>query len=239
MPHGVIMLTEQDKQWFRQYCRNFTLSHNKISGELNFTATYNKETGDFLIIHEDSTDYVGGLHLNGKFKIRIEEREEKLLSKLPALYVDGVEPIADRHFGQRDKSACLCSPLEEESFLVPKFEFKKYFEQLVIPFLYGQVFYTTEKHWPWDEFKHGGIGLLQSYEQTCNNSTSPFVENFLNYLKQDARWPAYKKILILTRPSRQACPCGTGKKLRDCHPEAIKGLAKLKADISNLNINFN
>lgn len=234
MRHGATMLTDQDKQWLYKNFPNLTLDYNKISGEVEFTATYNKDSGDFLILKGSAADSVGGLLLSGKFKIRIEERIDKTLSKLPALYVDDFETIQDRHFGQKDFSACLCSPLEEEEFLVPKFNFKKYFEQLVIPFLYGQIYYSTEKRWPWDDYQHGGIGLLQSYFKVDRESTQISVREFLSYLKQDKNWLLYKKILILRRPSRQKCPCGSDNEIRDCHPEALKGLAKLKADMSNL-----
>ncbi len=232
------MLTEEDNKWLSRYYPNLTVGRDIISGTVEFVATYNKETNQFLILRDGIADSVGGLRLTGKFGIRIKEREDKTLSKLPALFVDDVQPIPDRHFGQKDFSACLCSPLEESEFLIPEFQFRNYFEQLVIPFLYGQLFYSSEKHWPWDEYQHGGIGLLQSYFQIAELVTEKIIKEFLSYLKQDKNWNLYKMVLFLRRPSRQGCPCGSNREFRDCHPEALKGLARLKADISNLSVNI-
>lgn len=232
------MLTAQDKQWLSQNYFGLTVEQDKISGTVEFVATYNNESGQFLILGRGISDSVGGLRLVGKFNIRIEERADKSLSKLPALYLQEVSPIPDRHFGQRDFSACLCSPLEEGDFLVPEFQFKKYFEQLVIPFLYGQVFYTAESHWPWAEYQHGGVGLLQSYFKFDGVITKVLVEEFLSYLKTDRNWLSIKNILFLTRPSKQGCACGSGSKFKNCHPEALKGLIRLKSDISNFAVSL-
>jgi hypothetical protein len=86
----------------------------------------------------------GGVKLNGSFKINVEERSDKAFSDLPALYVENVDTSMDRHFSQRDKSGCLCSPLEENEFLFPTFRFQPFIEELIIPFLYGQLYFTSK-----------------------------------------------------------------------------------------------
>ena len=138
-------LTEENEQWLRSVYPCLAPTATGVAGVLKFRATYNSQERRFLILGDDVTDTVGGLALSGEFRIRIEERSDKTISALPALYVDDVDCTADRHFGQKDKSACLCSPLEEDEFLQPEFRFKDFLERLVIPFLYGQIFYSDNR----------------------------------------------------------------------------------------------
>jgi hypothetical protein len=52
----------------------------------------------------------------------------------------------------------LDRPLEEDDFLDPEFQFRLFLERLVIPFLYGQAFYSANGRWPWIEYDNGELG---------------------------------------------------------------------------------
>ena len=99
-----------------------------------------------------------GLVLSGIFDVRIAGPIDQAAQKLPLLYVENVDASADRHFNQTDSAACLCSPLEANDFLNPQFDFRRYLDQLVIPFLYGQLFFDRHGYWPWHDYAHGGLG---------------------------------------------------------------------------------
>ncbi len=137
------MLTEIDKYWLAEHYPGLSIeSSNKVIGEISFVATYNKESGRFLEIESDTVDGVGGLRLSGTFKISIVPRTVTPHSRLPALTIDGVDTIADRHINQSDSTACLCNPIEEDEYLNPQFDFQRYFKELVILYLYGQLYYS-------------------------------------------------------------------------------------------------
>ena len=159
------MITDQDSEWLASTYPGVSAKADTVAGVIEFAATYNGQTHQFLCLDNGAPDTVGGQRLSGRFDIRIQERVDKSVSALPALHVEGVDPTPDRHFNQTDKSACLCSPLEEQDFLAPHFDFRRYFEQLIVPFLYGQVFYSAEGRWPWFEYGHGAVGLLESYSR--------------------------------------------------------------------------
>jgi hypothetical protein len=132
------MLTASDKEWLAENYPDLSIeSDTKIAGEVEFIATYNEEPGRFLQIEQDTVDGVGGVRLSGTFRITIAARTVFRDSRLPALTVEGVDAIPDRHFNQSDLSACVCNPLEEDEFLYPQFNFQRYFKELVVPFLYG------------------------------------------------------------------------------------------------------
>lgn len=207
------------------------MSREGVSGVVDFVATYNNQSGLFLVLGSGVADTVGGLCLIGNFRIHIQGRIDKSLSQLPAVHVEGVEPIPPRHFSQSDKSACLCSPLEEEEYLKPGTDFQLFLEQLVIPFLYGQLFYTAHGRWPWGDYMHGSTGLLESYSKV--NDPSKAEECLQKLLLDRNAWPKIKSAFIQKADikSHAQCFCEKGDKIRRCHPEALKGIQKLRQDI--------
>jgi hypothetical protein len=229
------MLTTEDKEWLRESYRNLVCSElDEISGVLEFSATYNEKENLFLILGGGVENTVGGLRLDGSFKIKIKETPNVITSKLPSLYIEGVEAIVDRHINQTpdDHRACLCSPFVEDNYLTPNFQFRRYFEELVIPFLYGQVFYDHEGRWPWGDLSHGSIGLLESY---YNLEDPTKAKECLDKLRQDrSNWEQIKLALYKKNPIKghTLCFCLKGKNLRSCcHSDAWKGAELLRKDI--------
>ncbi|HEY6252718.1 MAG TPA: hypothetical protein VI685_22405 [Candidatus Angelobacter sp.] len=224
------MLTKNDEEWLRDAHPGLVRSNSGVAGPVEFTATYNRVTNRFLILGDGVADHVGGVSLSVAFRIRIEERTNKSISRLPAVYVDGVDAIEERHFCQADKSACLCSPLEEDEFLRPELQFRSFLEQLVIPFLYGQAFYSAHGHWPWVEYGHGAVGLLESYSLIQNEGRA---EECLRQLAQDGRtWPKIRAALEQkTIKGHTPCFCPAAAHIRRCHPRAWQGIVQLRHDI--------
>jgi hypothetical protein len=136
----------------------------------------------------------------------------------------------DRHFGA-DKSACLCSSLEEDEFLTPELQFRLVLEKLVIPFLYGQLFYSLNQRWPWSEYAHYVTGLLESYGKYPDPTK---IENLVQMLMrcQDV-WPAIRAALRQKNYIKGHTPCFCSKKdqMRRCHPNALRGIQQLQCDI--------
>ncbi len=223
------MLTESDKQWLAENYPNLSVeSDNRVFGEVPFVATYNAETGRFLQITPDVVDGVGGLRLSGTFCIAIAERTTTPNSRLPALTVEGVDTLPDRHFNQSDLSACMCNPLEEDEYLEPAFDFQRYFKELVIPFLYGQLCYSQETRWPWFDYAHGGVGTIEAFSK---NPTPAKAEECIGIISREIRlWPLVKRLLLQTGDIKGHAPCLCPKRdhLRRCHPVALTGLRLLR-----------
>jgi hypothetical protein len=232
------MLNEEDVQWLAEHYQGLTVTPEGISGTVDIKATYNLETNLFLNIKKNTSDDVGGVRLSGSFKINIRERSIKPFSKLPALRIENIEPIPDRHINISDDSACLCSPLVEDEYLIPLFNFKSFFEKLVIPFLYGQLFYIQNGSWPWHDYSHGSMGLLESYVKVSNPQKG---EECLQLLKRDKYWEKNIKPLLFSKEIKghRPCICNTGNQIRRCHPEAWKGLILLKKNLNDQGVELN
>src|ERR1700678_940892 len=114
------MLNKGDEQWL---CDNFPgliAIGDTVAGTIEFKASYDPEEHRFVILGDQLGEELAGKVLSGTFQVRIQNRTDKSTSQLPAVYIDAIEPIPDRHFGQRDNSACLCSPFDEREFLQPE-----------------------------------------------------------------------------------------------------------------------
>ena len=212
------MLTESDKQWLAENYPNLLVeSDDKVAGKISF-----------LQITPDVVDGVGGIRLSGTFHIAIAKRTVLLHSRLPALTVKDVDSIPDRHFNQSDLSACMCNPLEEDEYLEPQFDFQRYFKELVIPFLYGQLFFSLEKHWPWFDYAHGGVGTIEAFSK---NPTPAKAEECIQVIYREERlWKIVKPLLSQKGDIKghTPCPCPRHDHLRRCHPFVLTGLRLLR-----------
>jgi hypothetical protein len=224
------MLTKRDEEWLRDAHPGLVRSNGGVAGSIGFRATYNREINRFLTLRDGVADEVGGMILSVAYRIRIEDRANKSLSRLPAVYVEGVDATEDRHFSQGDKSACLCSPLEEDELLHPELQFRPFLEKLIVPFLYGQAFYSAYGHWPWVEYGHGAVGLLESYALVHDDGRA---EECLQKLVQDGRaWPRIRAALQQkTIKGHTLCFCPAAGHIRRCHPRAWQGMVRLQEDI--------
>jgi hypothetical protein len=228
------MLTPEDKAWLESAYPGLIADGDRVAGEIRFWAAYNAAENLFLIGEPDITQ-AGYLVLDCEFAIRIEERKELVYSALPALYLKGAEPNSDRHVSY-DKSACLCSPLEEAEFLTPRFLFRPYFEKLVIPFLYSQAYFSLYTQWPWPEYAHSAAGILESYAGFHGKGG---ITNCLRLLQLCHReWPSIRSALLQEKyvKGHTRCFCQRKDHIRRCHPAALRGIQRLRIEIIEFGI---
>jgi len=234
--HGApTMFTESDEEWLRSNYPGLIPTKCAVSGTISFTASYDRDTNKFFILGGEIPDRATSVVLSGTFQIRIAERGDKSWSHLPALYVQGIDPTPGRHFGQADKSACVCSPFDEHDFLKPELKFRDFLEQLVIPFLYGQLFYSSEGRWPWPDYEHGATGILEAYSKIRDGSRAT---DCLRLLVQDTNWRNICSALQQQPYIKGHIPCFCEKpdQIRRCHPDALEGLRRLQQDLRALGI---
>ena len=227
----IMMLNETDYAWLREHYPALVSEGGIISGEIWFRASYNARINTFQPLADNSPVDSEAVTLSGAFQVSFQQRGAGGASRLPALHVQGIEPILDRHFNVSDKSACLCSLLEEDEFLKPDLQFRLFLERLVIPFLYGQVFYSVEKHWPWKEYAHGGSGLLESYFAIKEETRAE--ECLRQLINNDVYWPRVQAALQRDAEAMgdTLCFCGKDDPVKNCHPRALEGALLLKKDL--------
>ncbi len=123
---------------------------------------------------------------------------------------------------------CLCPKSLERIKLGDSYTIEDLFKKLLIPFFYAQSFYEKNKQWPWQDYSHGDMGLLEAYTDCSVNSDSKVLcKETYSALKPDIRSVITSGNLV-TRQSM--CLCNSGEKFRKCHKRAWEGIKKLKKD---------
>jgi hypothetical protein len=228
------MLTPEDEAWLERAHPGLAATSNRVDGRIRFRAGYSAAANLFLI-GEPSTTGAGYTVLDCEFAIRIEDRKPSAYSALPTLKVGGIGPNPRRHIDS-DGSACLCSPLEEAEFLTPQFLFRPYFERLVVPFLFGQAYFSLHQRWPWSEYSHSAAGLLESYASSRGANET---KNCIALLQRfPAEWRRIRAMLIQRPYIKRSAPCFCRRRGRigKCHPAAMDGLQRLRIEITRLGI---
>jgi hypothetical protein len=207
--------------------------NTEIRGEISFAATYHAASALFSIVRPNAAE-LPGLFLSGTYNILIKDvvTMEKARWLFPRLYIqdDAFPFCAERHF-YAGKAACLCGPSEEAALLKKGYFFQQYLEELCIPFLYGQCYYDLHAQWPWPDYDHDTLGVLQSYLASGNLESIQFTLGW--FLNGRATWPTMRAILSSNKRPKghMPCFCAKGAPIRNCHPEAWEGLKKLYADV--------
>lgn len=233
------MLSKQDITYLNAVFDSLEISEDqkKITGVLTFDAVYDpsKAGNSFTIIGPDDGKKYTGTRLRGSFNVSIEMGW--FPSGLPKLVIlENIPKEARRHFYTDESAlvACVCGPVKELRFM-KRFNVKDYVETLVIPFLYGQLYFdNVKKEWPWKEYSHNTPGILESYHR--DNGTD-VLSDFVERLKlQGKDWVRLETILYGRKQPKghTPCFCSKGDFIRRCHPEAWEGVKKLYADIHDI-----
>jgi len=230
-------LTDDDVDFLGSCFPSLSLDKSKseITGILSFEASYDSESNQFLILGSGIQNSIGGIILKGKYSINIQL--DVPTARLPALHLDPkeVEISPERHINT-NCTGCLCGPAEEMRYAQTQISLQTFISNLVIPFLYGQVYYDQYKCWPWGEYSHGAAGVLESYMN--NNGIS--LEGCIKRLQEDSSWKTIRTLLQQKWDIKGHTPCFCKRHdhIRRCHPDAWKALNRMRNDIKKNRINI-
>lgn len=188
-----------------------------------------------------------GQQIKDNFKIGIVA-SDKYPDELPAMIEIGgrTDAIADKykltdrrdlHYNIKSRVACLCVKQEERVKFPHGSNLVTFVDNLIVPYLYGLSYYDQYGKWPWGEYSHGGLGLLEFYAEDPTEQTKDDIEKVAKVFVADDNWKEYSR--QLRKPSAfRACICGSKKQFQKCHPDAWQGLLLLHADIKRLGLNI-
>jgi len=217
-----MIVSSDDEVWLRENYPGLSLDEGCVSGTIIFRAKYDKALNRFVRLPVDSADGPESDALHCRYRIRIGEPTKGATSELPALRVEGIPDTPDRHCS--GGIACLCSPFEEEEFLRPVLQLRAFLERLVIPYLYGQEFFSKNGRWPWAEYSHGVTGLLESYAGVEGAD----VASCLQKLSTTPEWKQLRALLQQREiGGHTLCLCPKRDQFRRCHGLALQGLRRL------------
>lgn len=116
----------------------------------------------------------------------------------------------DRHMFSNGR--CCVTVWEAWLATAPHVSFAAFLTGSLHEFFLSQFWYEVNGEWPFGEWSHGVEGLEEAYAGALG-------------IPHDGRLRAYLDVLCRQRPQgRRPCPCGSGRRLRDCHRERLMAL---------------
>lgn len=242
-----LTLKNEDEKWLQRHYRDLKIKKRndgivEIVGPFIFSMAFQNEGKPYVI--NPAPDYTGGRKIQDEYQIRIELKGSEF-SDLPQVYETGsrLKKVAknknlrqeDLHINPSD-AACLCIRSEEPSNLPDGFNLENFFNILLVPFFYAQSYFEKNNSWPWGQYSHGVWGFIEWYLGQ-EKPTAEILGDLLQRLqKYGNEWAKIKPALAPKHriKGHQNCICGKMEKIRNCHPEVLRGLWKLKQDMANL-----
>ncbi len=163
-----------------------------------------RQRGD-LMVAEGSFPLVDGGRVIDRYRIEIELPRTYPRGLLVLREVGGRIPTdADRHV-EEDGRACVFLP-DEFCYRYPGgMGLLEFLAGPVQGFLVGQSLVDRGHPWPQGERGHGAAGVLEFYGPLVGVADVAVIERYVEAL-------ARKEL-----PGHLACPCGSGKRVRNCH----------------------
>lgn len=203
-------ITDKEIEWLGLHFPNlrYEADSQKIAGKLEFCAAYDNESREVIIGGSARQEE---RFIRAVFEIKIDLKTFDA-NGWPKVYEVGERyrqiakkwdiEIIDLHVSSDDGMCCLGIKRGNNR----NFSIKSFLPELVIPFFY-RLSYTEKFGLPasqndlWGEYSHGKEGLTE------------YLTELSIFAKQN--------------PGRNdPCPCGSGKKYKRCHQDAVESLPR-------------
>ena len=175
---------------------------------------------------QNEIEIIGRIRFDQKYK-DIQLQDEYLIQILFPLNFPDQIPIvreingrikssADYHNDKERDGFCLGVPGEIHNKICNSPTFNYFIAEIVVPFLYANTFYEKYKKYPWPTREHCSKGIIEYYQSLFKFNDEKVTQNFLLNI-------AFFKNSI---SGHNLCPCGSGKKFKDCHRKEYTDLIK-------------
>ena len=154
----------------------------------------------------------------------------------------GITDTRDLHCYPENNRICLCIGDEERKRFTPDLGLRRFIEELVVPYFYAFRFFERNNRWPWGDYRHCLLGYFEYYLDVRGVPDKGAVSNFLGILRnagKKAEWDVYENCLRHKGgiKGHLVCPsCKNFSKLRNCHPNALKGMRIFRQDMNQFGV---
>ncbi|MEX1275491.1 MAG: hypothetical protein WEE20_06135 [Bacteroidota bacterium] len=182
------------------------LKHVYFDSKFDFTSTGSGQAelnGDWRI-HAQYLNYEP-IHDIYKINVVIPSQDQ---ASVPKAWETGKRiPPSYHHF--KDGSLCLGAPLGVKKRFREHPTLTGFFQNCFLPYLYQFSYKEKYGILPFGELSHGGRGILEDYFKEFGLDNERAVVQLIRMLAAGS-YRGHKK-----------CPCGSGRRLRDCHAEVL------------------
>lgn len=151
----------------------------------------------------------GDVRMTGEFDLEIVVSDQ-FPTIIPVVKVLSNCIADDYPHRYEDGTLCLASDLELKVFFSQESDICTFIEKYVVPYFYTYRYYEEYGVYPFGERSHGMLGNLE-------------------YIKELFAVDEWKKVcdivLFIAQSSYRGhhlCPCGSGKRMRNCHGDIIR-----------------
>ena len=138
-----------------------------------------------------------------EIEITVSKQFPKEVPKVKCLRDD--IPASFEHYYE-DGTLCLGAACELYDFLAAKPFLKSFIEEIVMSYFYSVSYYKRYGVAPYGERSHGVRGIEEAYKERYAVGDQDVLIQLLLYIVGIQRYRGHI-----------CCPCGSGKKLRNCH----------------------
>lgn len=133
---------------------------------------------------------------------------------LPLVFEVGgrVPRDSDHHINRETGEACLFIPDERWRVCPPGTGFLEFLNGPVRSFFLGQSLFRLTGEWPFGQRSHGAEGIREYYGELLGTDDMAVILAYLECLSRH------------TLRGHWTCPCGSGRRLRDCHRSRVEDL---------------
>jgi hypothetical protein len=147
----------------------------------------------------------------------------------------GIEDHRDLHCNPGTGTACLCVKPEERRRFPKGANLPHFIEELVVPYLFGLSHFDEHGKWPWRDYSHGALGIVEYYADAADEPSNDSIVATLDLLRQDMSWRELRK--QIRKPSAmRMCVCGSRKPISRCHKSMWAGITKLNGHMQRLGL---
>ena len=133
-------------------------------------------------------------------------------AKYPKVFETGGRiPLNDDNHANKDDNGSLCLGTNAEIFKILKNDssLSYFINAIMLPFFYAASYKEQKGEYPWRTRPHGWSGIVDEYVEFFGLVDAPTAVKFFINLRSYRHPPK----------GRVRCPCGSGKRFRDCHEE--------------------
>ena len=132
--------------------------------------------------------------------------------RLPRAKEVGGQIRTDYEHVNLDGTLCLAVAIEQRRVFFERPTLLGFVDRLLVPYFYGYCFWSKHGYHPFDEAAHGSEGILHHYMETLVLRDSLAALAVICFLFEHG----YR--------GHHICPCGSGRKVRQCHGPALRAL---------------
>ena len=126
---------------------------------------------------------------------------------------DRIPKIPDRHMNEKGDACLFLAEERWEAWPIGS-SFTDFLQGPVHNFFLGQSLVERGEQWPFGSWGHGAVGIKEYYSRLLGTEDSQIILSYLSILsKKEIKGHWY-------------CPCGSGKRLRNCHLSFLVDLSK-------------